>query len=199
MTANHASKRAVTDAVLHGPLVERWSPRGFDAGHDIDDATIATLLEAARWAPSASNTQPWRFLPARRGTPEFAALTEVLTPTNRVWAPAASVLLLAAAQTTDASGERLRWAEYDTGQAVATLTVQAHVDGLFVHQMGGFDAEAVCRAFGLPHSITPLTVVAIGRLDPDAVLPEPLAERERAVRVRVPVTALRLAHPESLP
>ena len=102
---------------MHPLLTTRWSPRGFDRDHTLDDRTLTALLEAARWAPSANNSQPWRFLVTRRGEEGFDALAEVLAAGNRTWAPAASALLLVAAQTTDETDRPRPWALYDTGQA----------------------------------------------------------------------------------
>jgi nitroreductase len=185
-------KTAVSTAPLHPLIARRWSPRGFDAAHAVDDDTLAALLEAARWAPSANNSQPWRFLPARRGEAAFDLLTAALADGNRAWAPTAGMLLLIAAETIDDTGRHRPWALYDTGQAAAALVVQAEHHGLAVHQMGGFDADAVTTAFALPPSVQPVTVLAIGRHDPAAVLPEPLAARERAPRTRLPLDALLL-------
>jgi nitroreductase len=171
-------------AGLHPLLARRRSPRALQASHQLDDATLAALLDAARWAPSANNSQPWRFGVARRGEPAFDALFDALMPGNRLWASRASALVLVAAADADSTGRQRPWARYDTGQAVAHLTVQAQAAGLVVHQMGGFDPQASARAFELPAGVTPVVVVAIGVHDPDAELPEPLAERERAPRVR---------------
>lgn len=184
------TRTAPTSLPLHPLLAERWSPRGFDRDHEIGDAQLDTLLEAARWAPSAANTQPWRFLVARRGTAEFDAVHRALMPGNQAWADAASVLLVAAAVTVGPDGTPLPWASYDTGQAVAHLSVQAQHDGLAVHQMGGFDRDALSSEFELPAEITPLVVVALGRHDPDARLAEPFASRERAARERLPLAEL---------
>lgn len=190
-----AEKSAETSAALHPLLAERWSPRGFDRDHRLDDAQLTALLEAARWAPSANNSQPWRFLVARRGDAAFAQLAELLAPGNRSWAPAASALILVAARTSDDDGRPRPWALYDTGQAVAALTVQASSDGLFVHQMGGFDADGARLRFELDDSLTPVVVMAVGRHDAQATLAEPLATRERAPRSRDPLRALVLSDP----
>jgi nitroreductase len=188
-------KTADTDTRIHPLLAYRWSPRGFDADHVLDDDTLSSLLEAARWAPSANNSQPWRFLVTRRGDDACDRLTEVLAPGNRSWAPAASALVLVAAQTTDETGRPRPWALYDTGQAVAALTVQAEADGLSVHQLGGFDADAARHAFDLDETLTPVVVVAVGRHDAAAQLPEPLATREHAPRTREPLETLLLTDP----
>jgi nitroreductase len=171
-------------SALHPLLAGRRSPRAFAPDHDLDDAQLTALLEAARWAPSANNSQPWRFGVARRGEPVFDALFDALMPGNRLWAGRASALVLVAATDVDSTGRPLRWAHYDTGQAVAHLTVQAQALGLVVHQLGGFDASAAGRVFALPDGVRPVVVVAVGVHEPDAALPEPLAERERAPRVR---------------
>jgi nitroreductase len=185
-------KSADTTASLHPLLAERWSPRGFDARHELDDPDATALLEAARWAPSANNSQPWRFLLTRRGEQDFRALSGLLAEGNRSWAPNASALLLVVAQTTDETGRPRPWALYDTGQSVAALSVQAESAGLHVHQMGGFDADAARHTFELADDLTPVVVVAIGRLDPQAALPEPLAAREQAPRTREALQALLL-------
>jgi nitroreductase len=104
--------------------------------------------------------------------------------------------VLVAAQTVDDTGRSRPWALFDTGQAVAALSVQAEADGLSVHQMGGFDADAARNEFDLEEALTPLVVLAVGRRDPNAELPEPLAARERAPRSREPLQALMLTAPE---
>lgn len=185
-------KAASTTAHVHPLLTTRWSPRGFDRDHTLDDQRLAALLEAARWAPSANNSQPWRFLVTRRGEESFDTLADTLTPGNRSWAPAASALVLVAAETTDETARPRPWALYDTGQAVAALSVQAEAEGLSVHQLGGFDAEAARHRFELDDTLTPVVVVAVGRHDPGAPLPEPLAAREQAPRTREPLSALLL-------
>ena len=185
-------KTAATTVPVHPLLAERWSPRGFDLAHRLDDSTLDALLEAARWAPSASNSQPWRFLVTRRGEVGFDRLAELLAAGNRSWARHASSLVLVAAQTTDETGAPRPWATYDTGQAVAALTVQAAAEGLSVHQMGGFDAERARLVGALGSDLTPVVVVAVGRHDPAADLPAPLAEREAAPRTRRPLASLLL-------
>ena len=186
------SQTAITTVPLHPLLAERWSPRGFDRSHEINDDNLVALLEAARWAPSAANTQPWRFLVARRGDEAHARLFAALAPGNQAWAGAASTLVLVAARTAAEDGKPQPWALYDTGQAVAALVTQAQADGLAVHQMGGFDTAAVRAEFGLGETLTPVVVIAVGRRDPIADLPEPLAARETAPRTRHPVSELLL-------
>jgi nitroreductase len=188
-------KTATTTVPVHPLLAERWSPRGFDQAHELADDRLIALLEAARWAPSAANSQPWRFLVARRGEKAHARLFAALAPGNQAWAGAASALVLVAARTVGEDGKPQPWALYDTGQAVAALVTQAQADGLAVHQMGGFDTGAVQSGFGLGEALTPVVVLAIGRQDGAAGLPGPLAARETAPRTRYPVSDLLLPAP----
>ena len=191
-------KTASTAVSVHPLLAERWSPRGFDRAHEIGDEALAALLEAARWAPSAQNSQPWRFLVTRRGEPAHDRLFAALAPGNQAWAGAASALVLIAARTADDDGSPQPWALYDTGQAVAALVTQAQADGLSVHQMGGFDTAAVRTEFGLGEALTPVVVLAIGHHDSSG-LPGPLAAREAAPRTRHPLGDLLLPAPAGHP
>lgn len=170
------------------PLVAgRWSPRGFDSVQVLAPDEIGSLLEAARWSPSASNSQPWRFVVAPRGSVDHGHIAAALEGSNSLWAPFAALLIVACARTVDDAGRPLRWATYDLGQSVAWMTVQAEAMGLSVHQMAGFDREAVAPSLGLPDHVEPITVVAIGRFTPDAALPNALREREEAGRERLPL------------
>ncbi|MGH3283947.1 MAG: nitroreductase family protein [Streptosporangiaceae bacterium] len=175
------AKAASTMVPVHPLLAERWSPRGFDRAHELGDQALTALLEAARWAPSSRNSQPWRFLVTRRGEDAHGRLFAALTPGNQAWAGTASALVLVAARAVGDDGIPQPWALYDTGQAVTTLVTQAQADGLSVHQMGGFDTAAVYAGFGLDDT---LTSVVIGRHDSSADLPEPFAAREAAPRTR---------------
>ncbi|MRX43603.1 nitroreductase family protein [Agromyces kandeliae] len=188
-----ASRHAPTDAPLIAPLVERWSPRAYDPTAELSDDTIRTLLEAARWAPSANNVQPWRFIVARRGTPAFAAVHDALMGFNQAWADSAAALIVNVAETVDETGAPRRWATYDLGQAVAYMSLQAQHDGLHTHQMGGFDADRLAEAFGLGAGLEVISVSAVGKLGDAAALPEPLREREVAPRSRKPLDELLIA------
>ncbi len=190
---NTPPKTAVTAAPLHPLLAERWSPRAFDPKHELTDDQLTALLEAARWAPSASNTQPWRFAVTRRGSAAHAAVFDALAPGNQAWAHPASALIVAAAETAGPDGTERPWAVYDTGQAVAHLSVQAQHEGLVVHQMGGFDRDRLAAVLAASPSVTPIAVLAVGRRDDPAQLAEPFAGREVAARDRLPLEALQLA------
>ena len=187
------SRRAVTDAPLITPLVERWSPRAYDSGADVDPEVVRTILEAARWAPSASNTQPWRFIVARRGSRAFATVHAALNGRNREWADSAALLIVNVAEAVGPDGLPRRWATYDLGQAVAHLTVQAQHEGLHTHQMGGFDAARIHDAFDLDARLEIISITAIGVLGDADTLSEPLREREAAPRRRMPLDELVLS------
>jgi len=178
------ARSADTDVSLITALADRWSPRAFDPDAIVERETVRTILEAARWAPSANNTQPWRFLVARRGTADFTAIHDQLAGFNKAWADSAAILIVNIAATVDDSGRPMTFARYDLGQAVAHLSVQAQHEGLHTHQMGGFDGAAIHEAFGLDDSLEVVSVTALGVLGDADTLPEPLKEREGAPRVR---------------
>jgi nitroreductase len=178
------SPRNVTSVPLTDQLADRWSPRSFDADYVISPDDLTALGEAARWAPSANNAQPARFIVARRGTPTFETIASALRRLNLEWAPRAALLIVGLAETAR-DGQPLRWAEYDLGQAVAHLTVEAQSRGLSVRQMGGFDADALRAAFDLTPELVPVVVVAVGRYDESAAdVPAELRERDAAPRSR---------------
>ncbi|MDY0911798.1 nitroreductase family protein [Rathayibacter festucae] len=186
-----ATRTASTSAPILDVLAERWSPRSYDATAAIADETLTSLLEAARWSPSAGNSQPSRFIVARRGTPEFDSIVGTLVGFNAAWAGSAAALIVALAETVDEKGEARPWAVYDLGQAVAHLSVQAHHEGLHVHQMAGFDKDGVRTAFGVDARLDPVTVAAVGVLaGPEALSNDVLRERETAPRTRLPLEEL---------
>ena len=176
-------RHAQTAVPIHPLLAARHSTRAFTPDVDLTDAQVTALLEAARWAPSAGNTQPWRFLLAKRDTGEFKRVVDCLGRGNRGWASRASALLVAIRTDTNTKGP-LSHAAYDLGQAMAHLTFQATAEGLTVRQMAGFDAAALSAEFDLPSSLVPTTVVAIGVAGDPADLDESLSGPDRADRVR---------------
>ena len=188
-----ASRHADTDAPLITPLVERWSPRAYDPAAELSDDAVRTLLEAARWAPSANNVQPWRFIVARRGTAAFTTIHDALMGFNQAWADSAAALVVNIAEVADEAGAPRPWAKYDLGQAVAHMSVQAQHDGLHTHQMGGFDAARLAEAFGLRDGLEVVSITAVGKVGDASALPEPLREREVAPRSRKPLDELVIA------
>ncbi|WP_249666228.1 nitroreductase family protein [Nocardioides faecalis] len=171
------------------PMRSRWSPSVFDATHELGDDQVTRLLQAAQWAPSAGNAQPWRYLVAPRGSRAHQVLVAHLSRGNSGWVPRASVVLLAVAVTEpDAKKPRdPAYAVHDLGQASAHLTLQAHAMGLAAHQFSGFDHDAVAAELGLPEHARLLAGIAVGvRGDPGAVS-ERDAERDSRERTRRPL------------
>ncbi|TWB28349.1 nitroreductase family protein [Nitrospirillum bahiense] len=170
------------DHPIDPDILARWSPRAFD-GSTLDDATLATLFEAARWAPSAFNAQPWRFVYAHRGTPEWEALLSALVPRNAAWVQHASVLLFVLSDTlflapgqTDPVPATTN--SFDAGAAWALLALQAQKLGLHTHAMAGFDRARATEVTGAGDRFRIEAAVAIGRKGDPATLPEPLRARE---------------------
>lgn len=184
------SRFAVTTVSLIDPIASRWSPRAFDESHSLTAGALEAVFEAARWSASANNTQPWRFIITRRGGEAFAKIEQSLLGFNQQWAGRAAALVVNVAKLSDTNGKELPWAKYDLGQAVASYSLQARAEGLFVHQMGGFSADEIRSAFGLPEIYEPVSVTALGQLGDLDTLPETLREREQAERSRVPLDDL---------
>lgn len=183
-------RTATTTAPLHPLLADRWSPRAFDPA-PVDDDALRSLLEAARWAPSAMNHQPWRFLVGRSGRDgadaAHKAIFDSLAEGNQVWASAAPVLVAAVARVREENGAERTVAPFELGLAVSQLITQAHALGLHAHVVGGFDRDAVTASFGVPADHRVYAVLAIGRLGDPESLPAPLAAREAAPRERLPL------------
>jgi nitroreductase len=170
-------------------LRRRWSPRSFIAA-PVAPAALDSVLEAARWAASCNNAQPWHYIVARRDADAaaFAALLATLTPNNQGWAQHAGVLMLAVARTSfPANGNPNRHALYDTGAASAQMALQAAALGLQIHQMAGFDPQKAREAFAIPEGFEPIAAIALGHVGPAEALPDALAARETAPRQRRPI------------
>ena len=179
---------------LAEPLRSRWSPSVFDDRHRLTDAEVGDVLEAARWAPSWGNIQPWAFLLLERGGAGHDVLLDHLSRGNRSWVPQASVVVLAAARIAadpadpDDKGVKGEAEScYDLGQAAAHLTLQATALGLAVHQFGGFDKQAVAARLGVPGHYRLLTGIALGRHGDPARADADTAAREQRERHRRPV------------
>ncbi|MDO9355908.1 MAG: nitroreductase family protein [Solirubrobacteraceae bacterium] len=177
----------VLEPELTSVLQGRWSPRAFDATHELDRRTLHLLLEAARWAPSAGNSQPWSFIVGLRGDATFDRFFEHLSRGNKSWAGNASALLVAVHQNASGPDHELPfdgYAAYDLGQAAAHLSVQAHAVGLHAHQFAGFDHEATQAEFSVPAHWTVKTGIAVGLLGDPALLDERTREKELRPRTR---------------
>lgn len=172
---------------LEAALETRRSPRAYSSAEVLDAKLLGPAFEAARWSPSAGNSQPWKFVVGFRGDDVFATIADTLATGNKVWADQASALVANVTRVESDDGKALSHSEYDVGQAVAHFSVQATANGLFVHQMGGFDAEALATALDLDARHRVVTVMTVGFLGAVEDLPENLQEREVAARVRKPL------------
>lgn len=181
---------APTDFEIHPLLRERWSPRAFSP-EPVAESAIDSMLEAARWSPSSTNEQPWNIVLAdKTRDPEgHARILSVLVPFNQDWAAKAPVLAIAVAKLNSAyTGGPNKWALYDTGQAVAHLSIQAVALGISVHQMAGFDPAMARERLGIPEGYEPVAAMAIGYRGDPATLNPKLQAREAAPRVRRPAS-----------
>jgi nitroreductase len=183
MERHHQTEFPIIDLLRH-----RWSPRAF-AERPVEAEKIRSILEAARWAPSSSNEQPWNFIVASRdNTHEFERMLSCLVEKNQQWAKSASVLMLAAASTRfERSLKPNRHTYYDLGQAVMCLVVQATSLDLHVHQMAGFSPDKARQLYNIPESADAVTAIAMGYLGEASSLPEDLRARETVPGERKPI------------
>jgi nitroreductase len=181
-------KLASTDHPIHQALAARWSPYGF-ADRPVAVADLCSLLEAARWAASGFNEQPWRFIVAtREDTVEFERVLSCLVEANRAWAGAAAVLTLnVVAENYVRNGKPNGSALHDLGQAAANLSIEAAVRGISVHQMGGILPDRARELYAIPAGCRAVTGMAIGYAADPAELPAELAQRDTAARTRHPL------------
>jgi nitroreductase len=170
---------------VHEFIRKRRSPRAFST-KSVEAETLGSLLEAARWAPSSFNEQPWNFIVAtQQNRPDFERLLACLTQFNIEWARHAPVLMLSIARLiSESSGKPNRHAFHDVGQSIAGLTFQATAFGLVVHQMAGFDVQKARHEFSIPDDHEPVAVAAIGYPGDPATLSDKLRARELAPRKR---------------
>jgi nitroreductase len=178
-------KPAPTHFPIHELLARRWSPRAFDE-RPIEADKLRTLFEAARWAPSSNNEQPWRFIMASKDNEaQWGRLLACLLEGNRVWAYRAPVLILSVARVNFEAGEKPnRHAMHDTGMAVENLVLQAAAVGLIAHQMAGFDEEKARTDLRIPVGYEPVAMIAVGYPCDPSILPDRLKQRELAPRER---------------
>ncbi|MCC2643133.1 MAG: Nitroreductase [Nitrospira sp.] len=176
---------------IHDLLRRRWSPRAYSE-RPVEPEKLLSLLEAARWAPSSNNEQPWQFIIGTKDDPSaHDRLFQCLKAGNKKWAFRAPVLMLSVARVNfEDDGMPNRHAFHDTGMAVFSMAVQATAIGLIVHQMAGFDVEKSRTDLEIPAGYEPVAMIAIGYPGDPAVLDERLRQREVASRVRKPMTEI---------
>jgi len=171
-------KPATTATPIHELLANRWSPRAF-ADRPVESAKLLSVFEAARWAASSNNGQPWTFIVAQRGDKvAFDQMLQCLVPGNQSWAGLAPVLILTFARLKWAGEERVnRTAQHDLGMATATLSIQAEALELRTHHMGGIDLDKIREVYAVPPDFDPVSAIALGYQGDAALMPE---EKDRA-------------------
>ncbi len=182
-------KQAHAQADILPVVVHRWSPRSF-ADRDVSPADLRTIFEAARWAASSYNEQPWRFLVGTRGSETYQKILASLIEFNQQWAHSAPVLILGVARTKFShNGSPNVVAQYDLGAAAATICYQATALGLFTHQMGGYDRDVARKALAIPEDFIFGAVIALGyQGEPAALTNEQMLAQETSPRQRKPLS-----------
>lgn len=177
-------KPAPTEHPIHDLLSRRWSPRAFDE-RPVERHKIASLFEAARWAPSSNNAQPWRFLLGTKGeSPLYQRLFACLKESNQRWAFRAPVLILSVAKLSFDDGSPNRHAYHDVGLAAENLVLEATAQGLASHQMAGYDVERARVELEIPGGYEPVAMIAVGYPGDPARLEERQRQRESQPRAR---------------
>ena len=182
--------RAETSVEIHDLIAERRSPRSLDESAVISNDDLVAMLEAARWAPSANNLQPWRLIAGKRDDSNFTALLDCLVPFNQSWSKRAAAFVAIAGVPTQEDGKAIPTFMYDCGLAAAQLTIEAHHRGYVIHQMGGFDHE---KAAALFDGAVPIVIMAVGKQAPADQLEGPAYDREVAPRSRKDLSEIVIA------
>jgi len=178
-------KKAVTEFPVH-PLIEtRWSPRAYDQ-RAVEPEKLQRIFEAARWSASSSNLQPWYFLVGFKRDDVYSRIFSTLVEFNQLWAGNAPILASAISKTTNARGEPNGYHAYDLGQAMAMLSIQSTHEGVFVHQMGGFNATEAERLLDIPEGYKVMTAFTLGYISNETELHPNLQKQELGARVRRP-------------
>ena len=181
-------KPAQTDHPIQEILKRRWSPRAF-ADRMVESEKLRSLFEAARWAPSSFNEQPWFFIVAtKEKLEEHARMLSCLVEKNQQWARLAPVLMVSVAKLKFAkTGKPNRHAFHDVGLAMGNMLVEATALGLCVHQMAGFSPEKVREIYGVPEEFEPVAAIALGYAAEVDILPDTFREQELGPRTRKPI------------
>jgi nitroreductase len=174
---------------MHELIQKRWSPRAFE-DRAVEQEKLETMFEAASWAPSSSNEQPWRYIYAHRSETEaFQRLVDCLVPSNQVWASKAAVLMVSLGKTINSKEKPNRFHLHDTGAANVVMALEAAALGLEIHQMGGYDIQKTMELLEIPEGYETASFIAVGYVGNPESLPEDYKQRETAPRKRNPVSS----------
>ncbi len=176
-------KKAASRYPIHPLLEKRWSPRAFN-GVAVDREILKRLFEAARWSPSASNEQPWHFMVGEMGDETYRKIFAALDEFNQLWVRTAPVAAISIGHILNKTGAENDWFKYDVGQSLAHLSFQATHEGLYVHQMAGFDRERARKLFEIPADYEAISAFAIGYIGDYKLIHPNLARMENDQRVR---------------
>lgn len=182
-------KQSSSEFPLNPILQNRWSPRALDENAQLSKADLLGILEAARWAPSAYNDQPWRYFVGQRGDQVFNKILNSLSEFNQGWAARAAVLILATGTKQKSNGDLHPSYQYDLGLSVSHLSFEALHRGYVVHQMSGFDHAKISAEFSLTN-FDAIAVIAIGKQGDVEILPEPAQVREKTLSARKPLSEI---------
>ncbi|PSB14945.1 nitroreductase [Phormidesmis priestleyi ULC007] len=176
---------STTQYSIEEVLRQRWSPISF-SNQAVEPEKLRSMLEAARWAASSYNEQPWSYIVATQDNPdEFSRLLKCLAEGNQVWAKHTPVLMLSVAKLTfERNGVENRHAFHDVGAASANLAIEAAAQGLLIHQMAGFDVPKAKETYGIPEGYDPVAAIALGYLGDPQTLSEALQQRQSSPRTR---------------
>jgi len=164
---------------INSIILNRWSPRSM-TGEELDNDTLMSLFEAARWAPSSFNNQPWRFIYAKRNTKYRDTIFDLLVESNKVWAKNAGILIVVISNKNfEYNGKFSITHQYDAGAAWENLALEATSRGLIAHGMQGFDYEKARIELGVPEDYSVEMMIAVGKLGKTEDLPEALQSREK--------------------
>ncbi len=183
-------KLATSQFPIHELLQRRWSPLAFSS-QPIEPEKLSSLLEAARWAASSYNEQPWSFIVATQDNSEaFDRLLSCLADGNQVWAKQAPVLMISVTKLNfEKNGTENRHAFHDVGAASENLAIQATALGLFIHQMAGFDVDKTRETYGIPEGYDPVAAIALGYPGDAETLSDQYRDREFSPRQRKPLNS----------
>ncbi len=177
-TMQKTSTNRVPEHPVNTLILERWSPRAM-SGETISDEELMSLFEAARWAPSSYNNQPWRFIYAKRGSGDWDDIFGLMGEFNQSWTKNAAVLVIVISKKTfDFNGQPSRTHTFDAGAAWENLALEAETRGLVTHGMEGFDYDKARSTLGIPEDYDVEAMIAIGRKGQKENLPQGLQEKE---------------------